>query len=469
MTGTLRGRVALATAALVAVAVLATGTILSEGFAATERADLDARLADRAAEAADLADRGHGRMAEGRPGGAVGRLGRLVDGEPELLRVLEDGEVVHEAGSALGAGLPTPEEPGLADLTDAQGQPWRSYVARDDGRAVQVAAPLALLEDRLSTLRWRTLLVGALAVALAGGAAWALSGLALAPLARLRDTAGQVAETGDLSERVGAEAGDPAEVRAVGEAFDAMLARLEQARAATGEALDSARRFAADAGHELRTPLTSLGANLDALARNPDLADEPRAEALAAAGAEQRRLVGLLDALQALARADATAASDDVDLAEVTDAAVAAAAERQPATAFGLEGAEHAPVRGSADGLRIAVDNLLANAALHGGARVAVGLDVEPGWVTLDVDDDGPGIAPAERERVLERFARGRDAVGEGSGLGLAIVTAIARAHGGSLAIDEAPLGGARVRLRLPTASGGREAGPQPGVGSQRP
>ncbi|MFO8074985.1 MAG: HAMP domain-containing sensor histidine kinase [Egibacteraceae bacterium] len=469
MTGTLRGRVALATAALVAVAVLATGAILSEGFAATERADLDDRLAERAAEAVDLTDRGRGRMAEGHPGGAVGRLGRLVDGEPELLRVLEDGEVVYEAGSALGASLPPPEGSGLAELTDAQDRPWRSYTVRDDGRAVQVAAPLALLEERLATLRRGTLLVGALAVALAGGAAWALSGLALAPLARLRDTAGHVAETGDLTERVGAAPGDPAEVRAVGEALDAMLARLEQAHAATVEALDSARRFAADAGHELRTPLTSLGANLEVVARNPDLDEAQRADALTAASAEQRRLVRLLDALQALARADAATAGEDVDLAEVADAATATAAERHPAAAFSLEGVEHAPVRASADGLRIAVDNLLANAVVHGGSHVAVRLGAEPGWVSLDVDDDGPGIAPAERERVVERFTRGRDAAGEGSGLGLAIVAAIARAHGGQVTIGEAAQGGARVRLRLPRADGRPEARPQPEVGSQRP
>ncbi len=467
MTGTLRGRVALAAGALVAVAVLATGTVLTEGFAATERAALDARLTERAAEATTLAERGHGRMAEGRPGGAVGRLARLVDGEPELLRIIEDGEVVHEAGSEVGASLPLPTEAGLADLEDTEGGPWRAYAVDEDDRTIQVAAPTALLEERLSTLRLRTLVVGGLAVALAGGAAWALSGVALVPLARLRATAHEVAATGDLTGRVGVGPHDPAEVRAVAEAFDGMLARLEQARAATDDALEAARRFAADAGHELRTPLTGLGANLDTLARNPDLDAEARAEAVAAAGAEQRRLVGLLDALQALARADAAVADEDVDLAEVADAAVEAATERHPAAAFGLEGAERAPVHGSADGLRIAVDNLLTNAAVHGGGRAAVRLDVGEGWVALTVDDDGPGIAPDERERVLGRFVRGRDAVGGGSGLGLAIVAAIAGAHGGALTIDDAPLGGARVRLALP--AGRPAADPQAGVGSQRP
>ena len=466
MTGTLRGRVALTAAALVAVAVLATTTVLSEGFATSERSDLDARLVARATEATALVERGHGHHAAGHPGGGVGRLARLVDGEPELLRILEDGVRIYEAGSEAGTTLPLPGAAGLADVEDADGGPWRTFVLRDTDRTVMVAAPLTLFEERLSALRRRTLIVGAFAVMLAAAAAWALSGIALTPLARLRDTAREVATTGDLTERVGTRGSDPAEVAAVAAAFDAMLTRLEGAQAATDaalqatdEALEAARRFAADAGHELRTPLTSLGTNLEVLARHPQLDVGARAAALAAADAEHHRLVALLDALQALARADATVTgSAEVDLADLADTAIADATRRTATAAFTLEGPERACVRGSADSLRIALDNLLGNAALHGGGRVVVRLIVDPAWVTLEVDDDGPGIAPEERGRVLARFTRGRHARGEGSGLGLAIVAAIGRAHGGTLTIEASPLGGARVRLRLPAA--GSSAGP---------
>jgi signal transduction histidine kinase len=99
------------------------------------------------------------------------------------------------------------------------------------------------------------------------------------------------------------------------------------------------------------------------------------------------------------------------------------------------------------------------NAARH--ARMAVGVSVSTdrtGWVEVVVDDDGPGIAPDDRTRVFERFvrlddARARD--GGGSGLGLAIVAEVIAAHGGSVAFEESPLGGARLRIRLPGADGG--------------
>ena len=230
-----------------------------------------------------------------------------------------------------------------------------------------------------------------------------------------------------------------------------MLARLEVATADTQAALDSARRFAADAGHELRTPLSGMGTNLDALARNPDLDPAERQGVLDALTAEQRRLVTRLDALQALARADARAsATEHVVRAEVAESAADAARTSARPIAATVEGDERLLVTGSPEGMRTVLDNLLANAATHGARRVRVTVGRHGEEALLLVDDDGPGIAPPDRARMLQPFVRGHAARTDGSGLGLAIVSGVVRAHGGTVALEDSPLGGLRVRLRFP-------------------
>ena len=160
-----------------------------------------------------------------------------------------------------------------------------------------------------------------------------------------------------------------------------MLARLGRSAADRERALAATRRFAADAGHELRTPLTSVQATLSTLERHLDLPPERRAEMLGDALAEQRRLVELLDGLQALARGDAGPLElTEVDLAEVVDAAAAAAA-RAPPRRCDLQRRAARCARSSSTGwepgLRLLADNLVENAARHGRAdgQVRVTLD----------------------------------------------------------------------------------------------
>ena len=107
-------------------------------------------------------------------------------------------------------------------------------------------------------------------------------------------------------------------------------------------------------------------------------------------------------------------------------------------------------MHGWANGLRLVVDNLLENAALHGGGRVDVDLGREDGGWLLRVADDGPGIPEAERERVLEPFARGHGRTAPGTGLGLAIVAQQVGLHGGELRLADSELGGLAVEVRLP-------------------
>jgi signal transduction histidine kinase len=168
--------------------------------------------------------------------------------------------------------------------------------------------------------------------------------------------------------------------------------------------------------------------------------------------AEQRRLVDLLDGLQALARGDATqVAQTDVELSEIVDGAVATARTRWPQTTFSAElPATDVVRRGWEPGLRLLVDNLVANAANHGREGGTVRVTLTPS--ALLVEDDGEGIPPEDRERVLEPFARVTSEPGRerpGSGLGLTLVAQQARMHGATVAIDASPqLGGARVSVR---------------------
>jgi len=296
---------------------------------------------------------------------------------------------------------------------------------------------------------------------LVGAAGLALGGVALRPLAALRAAAERVASTRDLATRLPQGSG-PEEVDSLAGSLNAMLARLQRSTAQTEATLTASRQFTADAGHELRTPLTSMRANLDVLARSPNLsADEQRI--MADIAREQGRLLALLDGLQRLARGDAAEAMprERLDLADIVDAAVTNATTRHPDAALSFDGPADVPVDGWSDGLRLLVDNLIDNAVYHSrpDVRVAVALTASGDSAQLVVDDDGPGVPEAERRRVFERFVRGTGTVTPGSGLGLALVAQQAAVHGGRAVIGTSPLGGARVVVDIALAADGRVNG----------
>jgi two-component system, OmpR family, sensor histidine kinase PrrB len=289
---------------------------------------------------------------------------------------------------------------------------------------------------------------------LVGAVGLLLGNVALRPLMALRAIAERVASTRDLDTRL-PQGGGPEEVDALAGSLNAMLERIQRSTAQTEATLEASRRFTAEAGHELRTPLTSMRTNLEVLARSQSLSpDEQRI--LADIAREQGRLLALLDGLQKLARGDAAEAvpRERLDLAEVVDAAVAHAGARHPAATITFAGPDGVMIDGWPDGLRLLVDNLLDNAVRHGrrGTRVEVSLAVDDGMACLTVDDNGPGVPAEERERVFQRFTRGSNARVSGSGLGLALVAQQAALHGGRAAIASAPLGGARVTVRLAAA-----------------
>jgi two-component system OmpR family sensor kinase len=251
-------------------------------------------------------------------------------------------------------------------------------------------------------------------------------------------------------------AGLPIEIRPLADALNDLLGRLDQSFALQ-------RRFAADAAHELRTPLTAL--NLQVQLAERAQTDEDRARAFERLRQGIRRATRLVQQLLTMARLDpdaATTTPTTIDInalvASVLDDARPLAAER--AIALSCEGTrDSAKVWGNEDALRILFNNLVDNALRYtpGGGRVSAAVVLDRDTVQVIVEDTGPGIAEEERERVFDRFYRGRSADATGTGLGLAIVSQVAEMHRGSVTLEAADSGGLRVRVRMPVALQGTE------------
>jgi len=364
--------------------------------------------------------------------------------------------------------------PGPADHAEGERR-WR-YVAADLGPAgklarVWVFEPAERVERQIARLRRRVAAVTLVAAAAGAGAGLVLGRLAVRPLTVLRRQARSIGRSAPGTARL-ATTSRVAEIDELAALLNELLDRRDAAVARTGEALETARAFAATVAHELRTPLTSMGGNLDVLG-HPGLDPDDRAEVIADLKGEHARLQRLITLLRGLARGELvdTATFVDVDLAGLVADAAEDARRRHPHALIVLPEPAEARVRGWAEGLRVIVDNLLDNAAVHGAddtgrAHVTVTLAVEGDHVLLAVRDRGRGIPPDERDRVFDRFRRGADS--PGSGLGLTLVRQQAVLHGGDVAVVEPADGvGARLEVRLPR-SGGASPGPAGGRPERR-
>jgi signal transduction histidine kinase len=245
----------------------------------------------------------------------------------------------------------------------------------------------------------------------------------------------------------------PGELRSLAATFNAMLGRLGRSAEDRERALAATRRFAADAGHELRTPLTSLQATLSSLRRHPDVPADRRGELLDDALGEHRRIVVLLDGLQALARGDAQAVEHAPGRTSPSwsDAAAGLAGRHDGARVEAVLPGRPVVVDGWEPGLRLLVENLLENAARHGrpGGHVRATLDDDGGAPVLQRRRRRARDPTADRLRVFEPFVRVHGEERPGSGLGLALVAQQARHHGAAVEVTDGPLGGARVTVRF--------------------
>ncbi|WP_037602218.1 sensor histidine kinase [Streptacidiphilus rugosus] len=366
---------------------------------------------------------------------------------------------VISGGPRPAAGVALPQPTGSA-VTVAGFRAVGRAVAVPGGQAgtLWVFSPVGQDHAQQAAVRGRVLLVALLAAPLAG---LLTLGLARRATRSLRSLSARAAE---LDPAEGAEnfrhrRSGVSEVDELAASLSTVLARYDQQAARTGEALETARAFASAASHELRTPLMSMQTNLDILAAHPGLAAEERAEVVSDLRGEHARLLELLTALRTLARGDLVEeeAFTDLDLGELVDSCVQSVARARPDASLTLTGGFGVRVRGWEPGLKILVTNLLTNAVVHGHApgepaRVAVSLTVtdgREGSALLTVDDRGPGIPPALRASVFDRFTRGPNS--PGSGLGMTLVAQQAALHGGTVSLSDAPGGhGTRVTLRLP-------------------
>lgn len=381
------------------------------------------------------------------------QLAARIDAEgPAVVTELDDdiAQVLGEDGRVVA----TSEEADGGDLPDLDGGPVITYddepmiVVRedlDDGGALLLAVSVEDDQSTLATVAVLLAVAVAGVVALVAAITWWVVGRALRPVERIR------AEVDDISaDRLDRRIAVPAsgdEIAALAGTMNRMLDRLDTAAAAQ-------RRFVSDASHELRSPLATIRQHAELAQLHPDATSVD--DLAGVVHDEGLRMQELVDALLLLTRLD----ESPVIHQEAVDLDDLALAEISRLRAGGAEvdgsGIHAARVRGDVRLLGRLVRNLADNAARHARSAVAIGVLESDGQVLLTVDDDGPGVPAAERERIFERFvrldeARARDA--GGSGLGLAIVRAIAEAEGGSVVVEDSPLGGARFTVVLPAAS----------------
>ena len=353
-----------------------------------------------------------------------------------------DGRIIYPP--RLRSDLPSRARLGFADIA-VEGKTWRTFSVATGDRVIQVAQPLQIRQQLAADAALRSvaplfLIAPALALVL-----WWLAARALAPLQRVTDG---VKARDELSLQPLPTGGLPDEVAPLVGALNGLLQRL-------GDSLGAQRAFVADAAHELRSPLTALKLQLQLLQRSPD--DGARAEATRALAAGIDRAARLVEQLLSLARAEpGTATTTTHTMIGLVDAVRNAVAETQPyAQARGtrIEIDADAPVlvQGDAAALTVLARNLVDNAVRYAppGSRVDVKVWNDAGVPTLRVDDAGPGIAPADRERVFDRFYRHAAGDESGSGLGLAIVRGIAAQHRAGVTLEDSPLGGLRVVVRF--------------------
>ncbi|MDT5030287.1 MAG: hypothetical protein QOC94_458 [Actinoplanes sp.] len=374
-----------------------------------------------------------------------------------VVQVLDPaGKVVAESDAISGAPPLSPLRPAAGvrsreerRLSFARGEPFRIAalgVRTADGlRTVLVAESLDTVDDGTEAIIV-ALLVGLPLLALGVGAATFLFvGRSLLPVEAMRRQAATITAQ-NLHTRLPVPVTED-EIGALAATMNTMLDRIEASSSAQ-------RRFVADASHELRSPLATIHANVDLLRSAP--LSGPSARSVERIRRESARMARLVDDLLLLARVDDQGLRprrQDVDLDDLVYAERERLAVEQPA--LRLQGrVEPVRITGDPDQLHRVLRNLVDNAARHARQVVTISLHTVDGAGEVVVGNDGPAIAPADQERIFDRFVRlddSRSRQDGGAGLGLPIARDIVVAHGGTLRVDDRSAGAAlRIRLPLP-------------------
>nr|WP_218620600.1 HAMP domain-containing sensor histidine kinase [Mycolicibacterium hippocampi] len=434
-TPSLRTRVALATAIGAAIVVVIVGTVVWVGITNDRKERLDRRLDEATGFAIPFLPRG------------LDEIPNSPDDQDAVITVREaDGEVTSTSKVVL------PQlEPGYADtyIGDVRYRVRTVEIRAPDPMSVAVGATYDATIADTNNLHRRVLIICVFSVGAATLLGWLLAAFAVRPLKRLAQQTRQI-DAGDEAPDV--DVRGASEAVEIADAVNGMLQRIWSEQNRTKAALTSARDFASVSAHELRTPLTAMRTNLEVLA-TLDLAEDQRKEVVNDVIRTQTRIEATLGALERLAQGELSTADDHVpvDITELLDRAAHDAMRVYPDLEVSLAPAPTVIIVGLPAGLRLAVDNAIANAVKHGGAtRVQLSAVSSRAGVEIAIDDDGVGVPEEERAIVFDRFTRGSTASHSGSGLGLALVAQQADLHGGTAALEAGPLGGARLLLRLP-------------------
>ncbi|WNG86690.1 HAMP domain-containing sensor histidine kinase [Mycobacterium sp. ITM-2016-00317] len=439
-TPSLRTRVAFATAIAAAIVVGIVGTVVWVGITNDRKERLDRRLDEAAGFAIPFLPRG------------LDEIPKSPNDQDAVITMRSGGQVTSNSDVVL------PElEPGYAD-TYVDGVRYRVrtvQLSAPEPMSVAVGATYESTIADTNNLHRRVLIICTLAVGAATFGGWLLAAFAVRPFRRLAQQTRQIDagdEAPDIDIRGATEAVE------IADAVKGLVERVWEEQGRTKAALASARDFASVSAHELRTPLTAMRTNLEVLA-TLDLSEEGRKEVVNDVIRTQSRIEATLGALERLAQGELSTQDDHVpvDITELLDRAAHDAMRVYPDLEVSLVPAPTVIIVGLPAGLRLAVDNAIANAVKHGGAsRVQLSAVSSREGVEIAVDDDGVGVPEEERTVVFDRFARGSTASHSGSGLGLALVAQQAELHGGTATLEPSPLGGARLLLRLPGPGGQR-------------
>lgn len=442
--GTWSGRVRVRIT-LVAVVIVSVALVISATVLVSTLGDL---LADNVADSARL------RSLEIAGEAAAGSLPAVLptdDPDSEAIQVLDAGNRVIIATDNV-AGLPPIARPAAGESVEVDAPNWDSPVVvvatPAAGPTGTVTAIVALSLD--SVTESTELVAELLAVGLPGllivigTVTWILVGRSLGPVEAIRNEVDEISSR-ELHRRVPEPAAED-EIGRLARTMNRMLERIENGHRRQ-------RQFVSDASHELRTPVAVIREHAEIVLAHPGEIAAP--ELARTVLAENLRIQRLIEDLLLLARSDERGLQLQRSPVDLDDIVLDVAGWLRQTTELRIDtaGLSAGQIVGDEQALSRVLHNLAENAARHARSHIAFTLVEVDGQVDLTVDDDGPGIPPEARDRVLERFVRldpGRGREFGGSGLGLSIVAEIVREHGGDMEIAASPAGGARVRLRFP-------------------
>lgn len=434
--GTVKSRTTIAAAIVVAIALIVAGVGLIGILRKTMVDNVDSGLELRSRDIAALIE------------GNTPPASIAVEGD-------EDGfvQIIGPTGTVLAASDnidgQSPIAPGRIGTFDLNNSPvddgtFRVHVRETANGATIIAGRSLENVERTTKVVVLSLIFGLPAlVMLVAATTWIVASRALRPVEAIRTEVSDIGGS-DLHRRI-PEPTTNDEIGRLATTMNEMLDRLEHAS-------DRQQRFVSDASHELRTPIATIRHSLDLAKADPNLDVDALIDSTTE---ETHRMQHLVDDLLLLARQSQIATRSHHALVDLDDIALVEAHRiRRTHIEIDTTALHEAQVSGDPDQLSRVIGNLIDNAVRYANQKVAMTVTASPDQITLHVDDDGPGVAPQDRNRIFDRFTRADDARSRhtgGAGLGLSIVHELVKNHHGSISVTDSPLGGARFTLTLPS------------------